>query len=293
MSKIPYTYTVLRYVHDTGTGEFANVGVVLTSPELGYADALLRPTYGRLSNMFPGLNGDHFRRVIRHLQSRFDELSTQYREEMNLGDRPANALELAWRVIAPDDSSFQWAPMGSGLSADLPATLQTIYHRMVDLYDERTKSESRNDEAVWRVFKKGFEEKKILSRFHPKVISVKDDEIAFNHAWKNHQWHCLETVSFDLMQPQSIKDKAHSWLGRITSVKESKDEFRVYFLVGEPQLEGSRKAFEQALNVLHKAPVAHEIIRENEAAHFAEEMAEKIAAHDAETAVSSPPEPAA
>ncbi len=27
MSKQPYSYTVLRYVHDTGTGKFANVNV--------------------------------------------------------------------------------------------------------------------------------------------------------------------------------------------------------------------------------------------------------------------------
>lgn len=282
MSKQPYTFTVLRYVHDTGTGEFANVGVVLTSPEASYADAILRPTYGRLSKMFPGFDGDHFRRVIRHLQSRFDELSSQIREEMNLGERPANALDLAHRVIAPDDSSFQWSAMGSGLADDLPATLETIYHRMIELYDEKAKPDSRNDEAVWRVFKKGFEEKRILSRLHPKVIAVKDDEITFDHAWKNNLWHCMESVSFDLMQPQSIKDKAHNWLGRMTSIQETKEDFRVYFLIGEPQLDGSRRAFDQALNVLHKTPVPHEIIRENEAEHFAKEMAAKIAAHDAE-----------
>ena len=282
MSKQAYTYSVLRYVHDTATGEFANVGVVLTSADARYADAILRPTYGRLAKMFPGLNGDHFRRVIRHLQSRFDELSAQIREEMDFGERPANALEFAHRVIAPDDSSFQWSAMGGGLAEDLPATLESIYHRMVELYDEKSKTESRNDEAVWRIFRKGFEEKKILSRLRPKVIAVPDDEITFNHAWKNHQWHCMVSVSFDLMQPQSIKDKAHNWLGRITSVKDSKEDFSVYFLVGEPRQDGSRRAFDNALNVLHKTPVPHEIIRENEAEHFAVEMAEKVAAHDAE-----------
>ena len=287
MSKYPYTYTVLRYVHDTGTGEFANVGVVLTSPDGGYADAILRPTYGRLSKMFPGMDGDHFRRVIRHLQTRFDELSARIREEIDLGDRPSTALDLAQRVIAPDDSSFQWSPMGGGLTADLPATLETIYHRMVELYDEKAKSESRNDDEVWRTFRKGFEEHRILSRLHPKVIAVKGDEITFDHAWQNSQWHCIESLSFDLIKPQSIKDKAHSWLGRITSIKDTKEDFRVYFLVGEPQLEGSRKAFDQALNVLHKTPVGHEIIRENEAEHFAADMAAKIAAHDAEVSEKS------
>jgi hypothetical protein len=152
MSKQPYTFTVLRYVHDTSTGEFANVCVVLTSPDASYADAILRPTYGRLSKMFPGFDGEHFRRVIRHLQTRFAELSAQVREEMNLGERPTNALGLAHRVIAADDSSFQWSTMGGGLAGDLPATLEKIYQRMVELYDEKAKPDSRNADAVWRVF---------------------------------------------------------------------------------------------------------------------------------------------
>lgn len=141
MNKNPYTYTILRYVHDTTTGEFVNVGVVLTSPEIGFTSALLNPTYSRLSHMFPGLDGEHFRRVIRNLQSRFDKLSYRIFEETNFGDRPAHALELAHRVIAADDSSFQWSPMGSGLAADLPATVESLYERMVERYALDTKRE--------------------------------------------------------------------------------------------------------------------------------------------------------
>jgi Protein of unknown function (DUF3037) len=283
MNKHPYTYTILRYVHDTSTGEFANVGVVLSSPAARYASAILRPTYGRLSKMFPGFDGEHFRTVVRHLQSRFDEIADRVLQEMELDQKPVNAHEMAFAVIAPDDSSFQWSPMGSGLAADLPATAESIYERMVERYDDQQRNFSRSDEVVWKTFKKGFEEKQILSRFGTKIIAVKDDEVEFIHAWKNQQWHCMETLSFDLMQAQSIKDKAHSWLGRMTSIKDSPDKFRVYFLVGEPQLEGSKRAFEQALNVLHKTPVEHEIIRENEAEHFAAEVAGKIAKHDEET----------
>jgi hypothetical protein len=180
MTKQPYTYTVLRYVHDTGTGEFANVGVVLTSPAAHYAAAILRPTYGRLSKMFPGMDGDHFRRVIRHLQGRLDELAARLREEIDLGQTPGSALEMAHGVIAADDSAFQWSQMGSGLAADLPAALQSIYERMVERYDEKPKSESRSDEEVWRTFKKGFEERKVLSRFHSKAIAVEDDEVVFS-----------------------------------------------------------------------------------------------------------------
>jgi hypothetical protein len=284
MNKHPYTYTVLRYVHDTSTGEFANVGVVISAPSAKFADAILRPTYGRLSKMFPGMDGEHFRQVIRHLQSRFEEIASQVREEMDLGQKPTNAQELAFSVIAPDDSSFQWSAMGSGLTADLPVTLESIYQKMVERYDDRQKTESRSDELVWKSFKKRLEERKVLSRLHPKTISVQDDEVTFSHAWKNHQWHCMETLSFDLMQPQSIREKAHSWLGKMTSIKDATEKFSVCYLVGEPQLERSRRAFEQALNVLHKTPVEHEIIREHEAESFAAEVAKEIAAHDSESA---------
>jgi Protein of unknown function (DUF3037) len=33
----PYTYTILRYVHDVTTGEFVNVGVVMHLPREGRA----------------------------------------------------------------------------------------------------------------------------------------------------------------------------------------------------------------------------------------------------------------
>lgn len=132
MSKKPYTYTLFRYVHDTSIGEFANVGVVLTSPTAGYADAILSPNYGRLSKMFPGMDVDHFRRVISHMQSRFDEVKARLREGIDLAHVPGSALELAHGVMAPDDSSFQWSPMGSGLAVDLPTALESIYQRMVE-----------------------------------------------------------------------------------------------------------------------------------------------------------------
>ena len=280
MSKQTYTYNILRYVHDTSTGEFANVGVVLLCPEGRYADALLNPTCGRIAKMFPGMDKNHFREVIRHLQSRFDQVASRIREELDYGEMPQNAEALAISVIARDDSSFQWSPMGSGLTADPSTTLESIFHRMVERYQDNAHSTSRNDDQIWRGFKARFEERKILSRFTPKTIEAEDIEVEFSHAWQNSQWHCMEALSFDLMQGQSIKDKASTWLGRITSIQETRDPFKVYYLVGEPQLEKSKRAFDQALNILHKTPIAHEIVREHEAADFSRAMEAKIIEHD-------------
>ena len=66
-----YTYTILRYVHDTATGEFVNVGVALFAPEVPFASAMCRETFGRVTRMFPSANGEAFKAMARHVESRF------------------------------------------------------------------------------------------------------------------------------------------------------------------------------------------------------------------------------
>ena len=58
--KTAYSYTVLRYVHDTATGEFINVGVALLAPEQKFVLGEFRTTYGALKKNFPGYGWKSF-----------------------------------------------------------------------------------------------------------------------------------------------------------------------------------------------------------------------------------------
>ncbi len=129
--------------------------------------------------------------------------------------------------------------------------------------------------------KKDLEDKHVLGRLVPKTIVSRsnDDEIEFAHAWKNQQWHCIEPISFDLIDPDSIVEKAHRWLGQITSVQDSPERFKLYFLLGEPQTAGLRAAFGKAQNILNKMTAEKEFVREDESAKFAEEVADQIRQH--------------
>lgn len=275
-----YSYTVLRYVHDTTTGEFVNVGVALYSREARYASALCRTTFGRLSKTFPGVNGEVFKGLMRHIQSRFEEQGDALQNELPLAGLPASVMQIAHGILPADDSSLQWSPMGSGLAEDLPGTLESIFTRMVTRYDERPQQERRTDEEVWRHFRRSLESRHVLKHLQSKTISVQDDEVEFQYAWKNGVWHCLEPVSLDLSSPDSIRDKAHRLLGQVTSVQRAKDSFKVYLLLGEPQQEGLRSAFEKAVSILEKLPVEHEVVREEHAAEFTERFATEIEAHE-------------
>lgn len=180
-----------------------------------------------------------------------------------------------------DDSSLQWSEMGGGVSADLEKTLESLFQRLVMKYDSKQERDSRDDDAVWRNFRHKFEEKRVLQRLASKKIIIQNDEVEFKHALKNGVWHCMEPLSFDLMQATSIRQKAHLWLGKMTSIQEAEEPFKMYYLVGEPKHPENRLAFEQALAVLGKTPVEHEIIREDHAETFANRLAAMLEAHDA------------
>lgn len=274
--KTPYTYSILRYVHDPAAGEFLNVGVALYSPEARYAGALCRTTYGRLSKAFPGMNGDSFRDVMRYIQSRFEKLGERLGAELDLEAPAGGVLELAHAVLPPDDSSLQWSPPGGGLTEDPAKTLESLYARLVYGYEDHVAKTSRSDEQVWAVYRRGLESRRLLSRFTEKRISAADDAIEFDHAYKNGLWHCLKPISLDLAQSDSIMHKAHAWLGHITSVRDAPDPFKVYLLLGQPERNDLLPAYRNAMRILDKIPGDKEIIPEEDAERVADELAKLI-----------------
>ncbi len=278
--KTAYTYTLLRYVHDVASGEFANVGVVLLAPDARYAGALCRGTHGRVSRFFPDMEREGFKSLMNYIERRVSELGERLRGELSLEQAPADAGALARSVLPHDDSSLQWSPVGGGLCEDPGLKLEELYQRYVTRYDDKSVNKGRDDGEVWMRFKRSLDSKHVTARLQTKKIAGADDEVEFAHAYKNSQWHCFEPLSLDLTQADSIKQKAHRWLGQMLGVQDAPEKFRVYFLVGGPKDERLQDSYESALRLLQKAPGDVRIVPENNAELFAGEMADIVAAHD-------------
>lgn len=188
-------------------------------------------------------------------------------------------MDYAHAVLGADDSSLQWAAMGSGLTADPERTLEQLYERFVMHYDKHTAAQRRQDDDVWRHFSHELQQRQVLKHFVPKTIAVRDDQLEFKHAWKNGVWHCLAPVSFDLASPETIREKAHRWLGQLTSVAQAAEPFKLYFLVGRPSQDELMPAFASALSILGKAPVSREVFDESEVQALSEHLAAEVLAH--------------
>ena len=276
MNKQAYSYSVLRYIHDVTTGEFVNVGLALYCPALHYANAMCRTTSKRLSPLFPSLESSVFRALMRKVQTRFEALHDEISNQLAFRSY-ASVVELAQSVIPQDDSTLQWAPMGSGLTSDPDATLESLFERFVTKHEESGVVYRKNDEQVWKNFSRELEQRQVLRHFQPKTFTTADDEIKFDRAWKNGVWHCLAPVSFDLASPETIRDKAHKWLGQIVSI--GSNDLKLYFLVGEPSQPDLKPVYLSALNLLKKVPGSAEIVTESEAAALSVRLAAQVTAH--------------
>ena len=277
--KTAYSYVTLRYVHDVVTGEFANIGVIIYAPDQRALKARFTTSYERLNAIFLKIDHAHFRAMVRYLGNRFDEIATELRDALMLV--PVTGItEIVRKVLPPDDSSLQWSETSGGLTSNLDQTMQELYARLVERYERSSEQQSRSDEDIARPFKAKLEKKNVGAKVGQKQIAAKDYHYDFQFAWKNSIWHLYEPVSFDLMDPGSLVEKANKWLGRGHALHDSNEKFKLYFLLGEPKQPEARKAFEHAQHLLQKIPGEKKLVRESEIDQFTDKVADDIAKHD-------------
>jgi hypothetical protein len=269
--KEKYSYSVLRYIHDPITEEFVNVGVALYSGDAKFLKALCTHNYGRITRMFTRIEGDRYRQLINYIESKVNAIGNDLPSKLPF--EPGLAIEaLLAKILPRDDSSIQFSPAGVGLSTDLERTLGELYERYVEQYSRAGDSDRRTDEEVWKVFRQPLERRDIASKLIPKKIVAPDYEYEFQHSWKNRSWHVCEPVSFDLIEASSMLEKANRWVGRATILSESKEEFKIHVLLGEPQDKKLRGTFIKAQNILHKMPAKKEFVSEGDAEQFADHL---------------------
>jgi hypothetical protein len=269
MSKITYTYAIVRYRHDPAAGEMLNIGVLLYAPARRYFGLRLEQHFKRLSEAFAGFDGEQYRRTVRQFEQAIGRLWNDLTEGIpGMFDLPPDVGSLVAQVWPDQDLSFSIGPMLAGVTDNPEQTMEAIYRRMVLDQYERPIVENRTDEDVWSRYYRPLpiEVKKAL---HEKTIETPDYELKFPHAFKNGQWHLLQPVTLDYTQNVNLQEKASRWLGRSVLLRDNQEIAKLYLLLGAPRQEDHRNAYNRAKNILNKMPIRHQIVEEDEAADFA------------------------
>ncbi|EZP70744.1 hypothetical protein BV96_03041 [Sphingomonas paucimobilis] len=266
MNRRPYSYSVLRYVHDIVTGEFVNVGLVFFAPShQGDAPVLLtefKDRIQRLRHLFPDIDRPSFTAAIDSLRRAVKPITKDVEAERLFSS--GDARSIAVRLLPHDGSSLQWSEIGTGIAKDVNKEFHRIADRMLSRYDRHSHAR-RTDDDVWRPVHQALVDRRIAIEFEPKVIRGTVDAIEFTHSWKNGQIHAYEPLSFDLAEAENIKNKARKWMGHLSSVNiGASDQFKAYFIAGKPSDPGLMPAYETALEILRAAPSSPAVYEEGD-----------------------------
>lgn len=131
--RTPYSFSILRYVHDPVTQEFVNIGVAVYSGEAGFLRAKCATHYARITRMFAKIDGNRFRDLTRYVQEKIGEIGVSLPSALPFEPRLAIEQLLA-KVLPPDDSSVQFSHAGVGLTHDLDKTVAELFERYVNRY---------------------------------------------------------------------------------------------------------------------------------------------------------------
>jgi hypothetical protein len=281
---ISYTYTILRYVHDPAAGEAINVGVLFYAPEARYVTFLRDTRYGHLNKLFAGFQFEEYSKFLNWFESainRFQASLVQSENQLFALERlPEDAQTLARHLVPDAGLSFQFGSAGAGITRRIEPTAQSLFKRFVT--SQRPSAEHRkrrDDDDVWSAYSSILSRHAITRVLKPHTITTSGFEIPFDHAFQNRKWHAIKPMSFDYQDVSSIRERAAEWMGYGVALKESPDFSRLYLLLGKPVLESHRRDYNRAKDYLAKMPIRPEIIEEDEAEDFANELADYMREH--------------
>lgn len=285
--KTPYSFTVLRYVHDVVTSEFVNVGLVLQDTRSGEIHSKFRRSMGRVRAAFPGLDRMAFLSAMKSVRKGLRALSGgglsgSDLKKTGLESGISDAGGWARLVLPADDSVLQWSPVGSGLTDDIEGAVERLYERFVTRNDLAVAYRTRTDDDIWRPVRRKLAERRISLTLQRKTVIGTTDRIVFERACKNSVWHAYEPISFDLADADGIKDKARRWRGHLDAAAEgATDDVELRLILGAPGNPELLGAYESACAILQHAPFKPKIYPEDRISELVDEIEDEVRAHQA------------
>lgn len=276
-----YQYQILRFLPDRVSGEFVNLGVVVYDQKTNQLVGKFYQKITRVSGFFPTVNSRYLISTLKFLQKEFDIICARLNNELSF--ELVNSIEeITKQVLPKDDSALFFTEGKKLLELSVDIAVEDLYEKFVLNYIHEDDREYVTDKEVWnKVYKSYFDNLKITGHFNHHTVKTEMDSWEFEKAWKNGVWNCFETVSFDLVKEDSIREKTFKWWGKVADLQTSKDPIHLYLLSKLPKgYPGLTKIIKKKLGMVkYGKNITVELISENDAEKFAKRIKKEIDEH--------------
>ncbi len=281
---IPYQIAILRYRHNASAGELVNIGVVMWLPTQRRLLFKVNERYGRLTSFFKDFDGPGYRQLVKQLRTRWEQTVGDLVDESPLSSLtpPPETLDEVLGVLLHEDAScFQVSTTMGGIAQEPEKRLEQLMVEWVERHESRGPRERRDEVEVWTGVEQRLRDRGLAGRVKFGVELTSDVyHYKFRTGWQNGKPQVLEPISFDILSPTEMIEKANTWSGRLHTLGRSQD-FGFTGVIAGPQRADLQDAYNRAKVILSGAPHVRRIVTEECLDEAIADIESDLAAHPA------------
>lgn len=280
---IKYQYQILRYIHDRITGEFVNVGLVLFEPKSNFLACKVATKYSRISQFFGEINGPFLISTLRQFEEQVLEISKTMSKFLGNNKDFTDVSSISNYLLPKDDSALVTTEVRFGIDVSVESAFDDLYYRFIEIYNQEGDQAHNTDLYAWKkAYKDYFDKAGITPKLQKHSVKTRKDSIDFDKAWKNGVWNCYQTLSFDLKQVETIKNKVYKWSGILHELETSFEPLKVVLLTTRPKQNDSELIdfIDSTFKEHNKDKLEISLVTEDNAEEFAQEVKDDMKKHN-------------
>jgi len=256
-NKTPCQYAIVRFAPFVETGEFANIGVVLFAPKVGYFDFKLEnKKYSRVTNFFNEIEGGDYKEIVNNFNLELQRICNMVR--MDPSEQEVNET-IFKDVVKNREGMIQFSKPRILLAADPKEQVQKIFN----YYVERNFVSNEHRETILEArVKKWFRDVSISQTFKRERIGddIYHATFPFVSMADNKPVKIIKPFFLGQKEPSQIIDHSLAWKGKLERLH-SRLPDKILFTVEGPQTDALNKddnrneAYEQAVDILERTQI--------------------------------------
>lgn len=269
MKAIQYIYSVLQYKHSQTLGEVLNIGVLIYVPSIKRLYFIYPQKLNRLRCTYPHLASEKtIKAYLRSFADKIQNLNKQSDIFIDFGlDKSLNFFAET-ELIPQDASTLQFTESKKGVeyTENVDKLIDDLFNSYLLAFESPIGHTNQvNEEAIISKYKgllkefdkeHKFEEIKNSNRlFYDFTIDVDEQKhFKFDVAWQNGSLNLVKPISFDVIKPETIINKAYRYFGQFTDLESyaQSHNYRFDLIIAKPQNRSLYKPYDAALELLHK-----------------------------------------
>jgi hypothetical protein len=286
-----FSYCVLKYRHSILLNEILNVGLLFYFPNEKRIYFSYPSRLNRISHLYENINIGTIKSVQLIFTNQCSILNKEWDFDANSLFKNVVDFERPFKSIihdyflVEDASSLYFEEVKTGVNIGVKEIISYYEKEYFSCYEDTIHNPNKKDEKyIEHKLKTNLRNSLRNNSFNINDIEIDKNIKAgliserFKYGWKNGGDKLITLIGFDLLEADTIKNKALSWYGKFSFLKQFANDRDINFhiLTSKPSKKGLLSAYHDAINIIKQSDAPTEFYADNQIEEYSDIISKNI-----------------